>query len=87
MINHRTTKPKDKTEYNIETGECQKIQENILRYLDSQENACVWKRLLACSLYRKEKLRMAVNELLDKNAIKRFKKNDKYFYKSSEDYM
>jgi hypothetical protein len=87
MINHRTAKPKNKTEYNIETGECQSIQENILKYLCSRGSACTKKKLLPCSLYRKEKLKIAVSELLEKNAIERFESSDKYVYKLSENYL
>lgn len=87
MINHRTAKPKNKIEYKIETGECQSVQENILKYLGSQDRACTKNKLLPCSLYRKEKLNIAVSELLEKNAIERFKSGGEYVYRLSDNYL
>lgn len=84
MINHRTTKPKNKAEYNIETGQYQKVQENILRYLNSQGRVCGKNKLLPCSLYRKEKLSTAVKELLNKNAIRKIKTEGNHVYELSD---
>jgi hypothetical protein len=83
MINHRTTKPKNKTEHKIEKGSCQRVQENILKYLESKGRACGKKELLPCSIYREEKLKTAVDELIEKGAIDELNLDGKDMYKTS----
>lgn len=66
---HLTVTPKSRPEFYIETGENPRVQENILNYLYSNGGKCDFNELLPTSFYRKEDLKKAIEELVDKDKI------------------